>query len=235
MIVGSWTDGLFFFAQKPAKAGRLSLLPEAEDTARAGARLLDGLRHADLPETVRRIAEAPSGIVLVTGAGSGIGAAVALALPAATAARFSSTCRSSSTIPSLPTALITSMYGWPGSVFEFMEIIPRLTDPARLALYPLREHVGVVAFARVMREAAAGRQIAFSAQHVGGMFGLVFLVLSGAALAHIHFHAATGLPAGPDASDLIGRMRRYLADDLDTPTAFAVLDRWAADPANARG
>ena len=27
VIVGSWTDGLFFFAQKPAKAGRLSLLP----------------------------------------------------------------------------------------------------------------------------------------------------------------------------------------------------------------
>jgi predicted metal-binding protein len=33
----------------------LSLLPEAEDTARAGARLLDGLRHADLPETVRLV------------------------------------------------------------------------------------------------------------------------------------------------------------------------------------
>jgi hypothetical protein len=27
VIVGSWTDGLFFFAQKPARAGRLSLLP----------------------------------------------------------------------------------------------------------------------------------------------------------------------------------------------------------------
>ena len=23
------------------------------------------------------------------------------------------------------------MHGWPGSVFEFLEIIPRLTDPAR--------------------------------------------------------------------------------------------------------
>ena len=28
------------------------------------------------------------------------------------------------------------------------------------------------------------------------LIGLVFLVLSGAALAHIHFHSATGLPAG---------------------------------------
>jgi flavodoxin len=27
VIVGSWTDGLFFFAQKPARAGRLSQLP----------------------------------------------------------------------------------------------------------------------------------------------------------------------------------------------------------------
>ena len=24
------------------------------------------------------------------------------------------------------------MHGWPGSVFEFIDIIPRLTDPARL-------------------------------------------------------------------------------------------------------
>ena len=27
VIVGSWTDGLFFFAQKPARGGRLSQLP----------------------------------------------------------------------------------------------------------------------------------------------------------------------------------------------------------------
>ena len=32
-----------------------SLLPEAEGSARAGARLLDLLRHADLPETVRLV------------------------------------------------------------------------------------------------------------------------------------------------------------------------------------
>lgn len=30
--------------------------------------------------------------------------------------------------------------------------VDRLTDPARLALYPLREHAGVIAFARVMRD-----------------------------------------------------------------------------------
>ena len=27
VVVGSWTDGLFFFAQKPARAARLSALP----------------------------------------------------------------------------------------------------------------------------------------------------------------------------------------------------------------
>jgi flavorubredoxin len=27
VIVGTWTDGLFFFAQKPARSGRLSQLP----------------------------------------------------------------------------------------------------------------------------------------------------------------------------------------------------------------
>jgi hypothetical protein len=36
------------------------------------------------------------------------------------------------------------------------DAVARLTDPARLALYPLREHVGVVAFARVMRDDASG-------------------------------------------------------------------------------
>ncbi len=40
--------------------------------------------------------------------------------------------------------------------------IERLTDPARLALYPLREHAGVVAFARVMRDPEPhGRQLMF--------------------------------------------------------------------------
>jgi hypothetical protein len=40
--------------------------------------------------------------------------------------------------------------------------VDRLTDPARLALYPLREHAGVVAFARVMRDPAGrGRRLMF--------------------------------------------------------------------------
>lgn len=41
--------------------------------------------------------------------------------------------------------------------------------------------------------------------------------------------AATALPAGPDAADVIARVRRYLADDLDTPKAIAAVDGWAAD------
>ena len=40
--------------------------------------------------------------------------------------------------------------------------VARLTDPARLALYPLREHGGVVAFARVMHNGgSAGRRAMF--------------------------------------------------------------------------
>jgi L-cysteine:1D-myo-inositol 2-amino-2-deoxy-alpha-D-glucopyranoside ligase len=37
------------------------------------------------------------------------------------------------------------------------------------------------------------------------------------------------LPAGPDAADLIARLRQYLADDLDTPKALAALDGWTTD------
>jgi L-cysteine:1D-myo-inositol 2-amino-2-deoxy-alpha-D-glucopyranoside ligase len=43
------------------------------------------------------------------------------------------------------------------------------------------------------------------------------------------WRAATSLPAGPDAVDVIGRVRRYLADDLDTPRAIAALDGWTTD------
>lgn len=43
------------------------------------------------------------------------------------------------------------------------------------------------------------------------------------------WRAATGLAAGPDAGDVVGRLRRYLADDLDTPKALAALDGWATD------
>ena len=40
---------------------------------------------------------------------------------------------------------------------------------------------------------------------------------------------ATALPAGPAADDVIGRLRGYLADDLDTPKALAAVDGWATD------
>jgi len=40
---------------------------------------------------------------------------------------------------------------------------------------------------------------------------------------------ATALPAGPAGDDVIGRLRTYLADDLDTPKALAAIDGWATD------
>jgi len=43
------------------------------------------------------------------------------------------------------------------------------------------------------------------------------------------WRTATALPAGPDAADLIRRMRRYLADDLDTPKVLAAVDGWVTD------
>ena len=50
------------------------------------------------------------------------------------------------------------------------------------------------------------------------------------ATARLHrWRTATTLPAGPDADDLIARLRRYLADDLDTPKALAAVDGWVTD------
>ncbi|MCV7257066.1 cysteine--1-D-myo-inosityl 2-amino-2-deoxy-alpha-D-glucopyranoside ligase [Mycobacterium shimoidei] len=43
------------------------------------------------------------------------------------------------------------------------------------------------------------------------------------------WRSATALSAGPDATDTIARVRRYLADDLNTPKALAALDAWATD------
>ncbi|ORW12465.1 cysteine--1-D-myo-inosityl 2-amino-2-deoxy-alpha-D-glucopyranoside ligase [Mycolicibacter longobardus] len=43
------------------------------------------------------------------------------------------------------------------------------------------------------------------------------------------WRAATSLPAGPAADDVIARVRRYLADDLDTVKALAALDGWTTD------
>jgi L-cysteine:1D-myo-inositol 2-amino-2-deoxy-alpha-D-glucopyranoside ligase len=50
------------------------------------------------------------------------------------------------------------------------------------------------------------------------------------ATARLHrWRTATALPAGPNAADTIARVRRCLADDLDTPKALAALDGWATD------
>jgi L-cysteine:1D-myo-inositol 2-amino-2-deoxy-alpha-D-glucopyranoside ligase len=43
------------------------------------------------------------------------------------------------------------------------------------------------------------------------------------------WRTALNLAASPDAADVIGRLRRYLADDLDTPKALAAVDGWATD------
>ncbi|OBK34690.1 cysteine--1-D-myo-inosityl 2-amino-2-deoxy-alpha-D-glucopyranoside ligase [Mycobacterium sp. 1165196.3] len=50
------------------------------------------------------------------------------------------------------------------------------------------------------------------------------------AVARLHrWRSATGLAVGPDASDVIARVRQYLADDLNTPKALAALDGWVTD------
>jgi L-cysteine:1D-myo-inositol 2-amino-2-deoxy-alpha-D-glucopyranoside ligase len=43
------------------------------------------------------------------------------------------------------------------------------------------------------------------------------------------WRSTAALPAGPDAGDVVARVRQYLADDLDTPKALAALDGWTTD------
>jgi L-cysteine:1D-myo-inositol 2-amino-2-deoxy-alpha-D-glucopyranoside ligase len=46
---------------------------------------------------------------------------------------------------------------------------------------------------------------------------------------------AVRLDAGPDAADMVARLRTHLADDLDTPRALAAVDAWAAEAVHRRG
>jgi L-cysteine:1D-myo-inositol 2-amino-2-deoxy-alpha-D-glucopyranoside ligase len=43
------------------------------------------------------------------------------------------------------------------------------------------------------------------------------------------WRSAVGAEAGPDGSSLLARVRRHLADDLDTPAALQAIDRWAEE------
>ncbi|MGB8791140.1 MAG: cysteine--1-D-myo-inosityl 2-amino-2-deoxy-alpha-D-glucopyranoside ligase, partial [Mycobacterium sp.] len=54
-------------------------------------------------------------------------------------------------------------------------------------------------------------------------------VLEAASERLYRWRTATTSPTGPDAADVIARLRRYLADDLDTPKALAALDGWVTD------
>ncbi len=54
-------------------------------------------------------------------------------------------------------------------------------------------------------------------------------VLAAAVTRLRRWRSAAGAPAGPPAGDLLARVRRYLADDLDTERALAAVDGWAAD------
>ncbi|CAM2761978.1 cysteine--1-D-myo-inosityl 2-amino-2-deoxy-alpha-D-glucopyranoside ligase [Skermania piniformis] len=52
-------------------------------------------------------------------------------------------------------------------------------------------------------------------------------VLATAAARLDRWRAAVALPAGPAAADTVARLRRWLADDLDTPKALDAVDDWA--------
>jgi L-cysteine:1D-myo-inositol 2-amino-2-deoxy-alpha-D-glucopyranoside ligase len=43
------------------------------------------------------------------------------------------------------------------------------------------------------------------------------------------WRSAVALSAVPDATEVVARVRQYLADDLDTPKALAALDGWTTD------
>jgi L-cysteine:1D-myo-inositol 2-amino-2-deoxy-alpha-D-glucopyranoside ligase len=59
-------------------------------------------------------------------------------------------------------------------------------------------------------------------------------VLAGAQERLARWRAAVDRDAGPDATDVIARLRDHLADDLDTRQALRAVDAWAADTGTDR-
>ena len=60
--------------------------------------------------------------------------------------------------------------------------------------------------------------------------------LLGAAVGRLgRWRDAVALRAGPNAADLVLRLRSHLADDLDTAGALAAVDAWAREAAERRG
>ncbi len=60
-------------------------------------------------------------------------------------------------------------------------------------------------------------------------------VLDEAAGRLARWRAAVALPAGPDARTVLEGVRRHVADDLDTPAALGMVDRWAVDALSRGG
>src|SRR6202012_4994499 len=75
----------------------------------------------------------------------------------------------------------------------------------------------------------AGMRLALLAGHYRADRDWSADVLDAASERLPRWRTATTSPAGPDAADVIARLRRYLADDLDTPKALAALDGWVTD------
>ncbi|MGZ4542220.1 MAG: cysteine--1-D-myo-inosityl 2-amino-2-deoxy-alpha-D-glucopyranoside ligase [Mycobacteriaceae bacterium] len=60
-------------------------------------------------------------------------------------------------------------------------------------------------------------------------------VLEDATVRLRRWREAVALDAAPDATDIIARVRQYLADDLDTPRALSAVDAWATQALQRRG
>jgi L-cysteine:1D-myo-inositol 2-amino-2-deoxy-alpha-D-glucopyranoside ligase len=89
---------------------------------------------------------------------------------------------------------------------------------------------GNLVFVSALRAAGvepAAARLALLADHYRSDRDWTAAALAGAEDRLARWRQAVALDAGPDARPLLAAVRSHLADDLDTPGALAVVDRWA--------
>ncbi len=98
--------------------------------------------------------------------------------------------------------------------------------------HKMSKSLGNLVFVHRLRErdiAPSAIRLAVAAHHYRGDWQWTEEGLDEAIARHGHWGRAARLTAGPSAEPVIAALRAALADDLDTPTALAVVDRWATE------
>ena len=94
---------------------------------------------------------------------------------------------------------------------------------------------GNLVFVAALHHDPMAVRLALLAHHYRSSWGWTAQDLADAERRLGRWRDAVSRPAGPPGDVVLESLRRHLADDLDAPSALAVVDRWAADASSSGG